>query len=134
MSKNHDIEPETIAQLAESHPILKDLPGLRPAEEFDALQSADFGVLATVVDEQLGVIRDESSKAMDRAYAIRAIVAYMDDFFSRVALDADAYKEWSKGRMPGDLIEAYMALYGFYASRLGKSRPSSDASTGAGSN
>lgn len=126
--------PDTLDELIERNEPLKGLPEMIPAERFNALQSADFGVLATVFDEQTRILRRKNASSVDRAYAVRAIIAYSDDFFTSISDDKDAYRKWAQGRVPLELAEAYMSLYAFYAGQLGKSKDSSNGSTSAPSN
>lgn len=113
---------------------LADAPGFIDAQDFTALQSADFGVLTVTIQEQAGSLNDRKAKPVDRILAIRAIIANADWFFSSIALNAKEYADWSKGRTVDELFAAYTELYARYADRLGKSKRSSDGSASAASN
>ncbi|NMM98158.1 hypothetical protein [Bifidobacterium olomucense] len=127
-------EPQNITQLIGQTPELTDLPELVQTEDFTALNSADFALLAAAVSENSVTLRRKTASMTDKALAIRGIIANADFFFKGIAKDGKAYDEWSKDRTPDELFTAYMALFGFYAGRLGKSKRSSADSKNAESN
>lgn len=129
MSTSETLIPDTLEALKQQHSTLKDMPEFIPASEFTALQSADFAVAGTAIQEQVDVLNRKASTPTDRALALRTIIAHTDWFFKSIAKNTRDYDEWVKGRTAADLFDAFTALYGFYAQELGKSESSSNGST-----
>ena len=74
-----------------------------------------------------GVFGGKAKKTVSDDAAAVAVAEYVeiaDPFYKGLAVDADAYVEWTKGRSLFDLLNMFAALTRFYVERLGKSSAS----------
>ena len=108
--------------------VMAGLPEMVQAESFSPSQTALFAVVERRLNERLLVMRDGGvfgGKADDAvAVAMAEYVEIADPFYKGLAVDADAYAEWTKGRGLFDLLNMFAALTRFYVERLGKSSAS----------
>lgn len=113
--------------------VMAGLPEMVQAESFSPSQTALFAVVERRLNERLLVMRDggvfggKAKKTMSDdavAVAVAEYVEIADSFYKGLAVNADAYAEWTKGRGLFDLLNMFAALTRFYVERLGKSSAS----------
>lgn len=113
--------------------VMAGLPEMVQAESFSPSQTALFAVVERRLNERLLVMRDggvfggKTKKTMSDdavAVAMAEYVEIADPFYKGLAVNADAYAEWTKGRGLFDLLNMFASLTRFYVERLGKSSAS----------
>lgn len=113
--------------------VMAGLPEMVQAESFSPSQTALFAVVERRLNERLLVMRDggvfggKAKKTVSDDAAAVAVAEYVeiaDSFYKGLAVDADAYAEWTKGRGLFDLLSMFASLTRFYVERLGKSSAS----------
>lgn len=113
--------------------VMAELPEMVQAESFSPSQTALFAVVERRLNERLLVMRDggvfggKAKKTVSDdavAVAMAEYVEIADPFYKGLAVDADAYAEWTKGRSLFDLLNMFASLTRFYVERLGKSSAS----------
>lgn len=113
--------------------VMAGLPEMVQAESFSPSQTALFAVVERRLNERLLVMRDggvfggKAKKTMSDdavAVAMAEYVEIADPFYKGLAVNADAYAEWTKGRGLFDLLNMFASLTRFYVERLGKSSAS----------
>lgn len=113
--------------------VMAGLPEMVQAESFSPSQTALFAVVERRLNERLLVMRDggvfggKAKKTVSDdavAVAMAEYVEIADPFYKGLAVNADAYAEWTKGRGLFDLLNMFASLTRFYVERLGKSSAS----------
>lgn len=113
--------------------VMAGLPEMVQAESFSPSQTALFAVVERRLNERLLVMRDggmfggKAKKTVSDDAVAMAMAEYVeiaDSFYKVLAVDADAYAEWTKGRGLFDLLNMFASLTRFYVERLGKSSAS----------
>lgn len=113
--------------------VMAGLPEMVQAESFSPSQTALFAVVERRLNERLLVMRDggvfggKAKKTVSDdavAVAMAEYVEIADPFYKGLAVDVDAYAEWTKGRGLFDLLNMFASLTRFYVERLGKSSAS----------
>jgi len=119
-------------------PVMAGLPDMVQAEDFTPQQSAEYAVADGVLVERIQTMHDaglfggkmptrkgDVEKAARKTnVAVAEYVGIADQFYRGLAVDADAYAVWTKGRSVADLFGMFSLLHRFYGERLGKSSDS----------